>query len=114
MTDRFAEDIANVLSIRTIPMILNVVCRATSMRFAAVARVTEDRRIACSVRDDIAFGLNPGGEPKVQTIICHKNRKGGGAVIIDHVSKDAAYCPPHAPAMYNVQSYISMPIRLTD
>ena len=114
MTDRFAEDIANVLSIRTIPTILNVVCRATSMRFAAVARVTEDRRIACSVRDDIAFGLNPGGELKVETTICNEIRQSGEAVIIDHVSKDAAYCAHHTPAMYNVQSYISMPIRLTD
>jgi hypothetical protein len=35
------------------------------MRFAAVARVTEQRWIACTVRDDIAFGLKPGGEPKV-------------------------------------------------
>jgi signal transduction histidine kinase len=114
MTDRFSEDIANVLSIRAIPTILDVVCRATGMRFAAVARVTEDRWIACSVRDDIAFGLKPGGELKVETTICHKIRQSGEAVIIDHVCKDAAYRAHHAPAMYGFQSYISMPIRLTD
>jgi hypothetical protein len=32
------------------------------MGFAAVARVTEDRWVACAVKDDIAFGLKPGGE----------------------------------------------------
>ena len=114
MTDRFAEDIANVQSIRAIPTILDVVCRTTGMRFAAIARVTEDRWIACSVRDDIAFGVKPGGELEVESTICHEIRQSGEAVIIDHVSKDAAYCTHNTPAMYGFQSYISMPIRLTD
>ena len=114
MTDRFAEDIANVQSIRAIPTILDVVCRTTGMRFAAVARVTEHRWIAFSVRDEIAFGLTPGGELKVETTICNEIRQSGEAVIIDHVSKDAAYCTHNSPAMYGFQSYISMPIRLTD
>ena len=45
-----------------VPQILDVVCRLTGMGFAAVARVTEDRWIACAVRDEIAFGLTPGSE----------------------------------------------------
>ncbi len=82
------------------------------MGFAAVARVTEDRWIACSVKDDIAFGLKPGGELKVETTICHEIRESGRAVVIDHVAEDEAFCGHTTPAMYGFQSYISVPIVL--
>jgi signal transduction histidine kinase len=114
MSETFEKDIAAVSSIKAIPTILDIVCRTTGMRFAAVARVTEDRWIACSVRDDINFGLKPGGELEVESTICHEIRQNGEAVIIDHVSEDAIYAGHHTPQAYGLQSYISMPIRLTD
>jgi hypothetical protein len=58
------------------------------MRFAAVARVTEDRWIACSVLDEIDFGLQPGGELKVETTICDEIRQSHQAVVIDNVAED--------------------------
>jgi signal transduction histidine kinase len=114
MSETFEQDIAAVSSIKAIPTILDIVCRTTGMHFAAVARVTEDRWIACSVRDDINFGLKLGGELKVESTICHEIRQNGEAVIIDHVSEDAVYAGHHTPQVYGLQSYISMPIRLTD
>jgi signal transduction histidine kinase len=114
ISNNFDQDIAAVGSIKVVPTILDIVCRTTGMRFAAVARVTEDRWIACSVRDDIAFGLKPGGELKVESTICHEIRQSGQAVIIDHVAEDATYSAHHTPQMYGLQSYISMPIRLAD
>jgi hypothetical protein len=42
MSETFERDIAAVSSIKAIPTILDIVCRTTGMRFAAVARVTED------------------------------------------------------------------------
>ncbi len=84
------------------------------MRFAAVARVTEDRWVACSVRDDIDFGLKPGGELKVETTICHEIRSSGQAVIIDNVANDPTYDRHHTPEIYGLQSYIPMPIRLAN
>jgi signal transduction histidine kinase len=114
MSRTFEQDIAAVGTIKAIPTILDIVCRMTGMRFAAVARVTEDRWIACSVRDDINFGLKPGGELKVESTICHEIRQNGKAVVIDHVAEDALYAHHHTPQTYGLQSYISMPIRLTD
>jgi signal transduction histidine kinase len=114
MSKAFDDDIAAVGSIKAIPTILDIVCRTTGMRFAAVARVTDDRWIACSVRDDINFGLKSGGELKVETTLCHEIRRSGEAVIIDHVADDALYAGHHTPQIYGLQSYISMPIRLTD
>jgi signal transduction histidine kinase len=105
-------DIAAIAGMESMPTILDVICRTTGMGFAAVARVTEDRWIACGVRDDIAFGLKPGGELPVRTTICNDIRRSGQAVAIDHVAEDAAFRSHPVPALYGFQSYISMPIVL--
>jgi signal transduction histidine kinase len=110
----FQADIDAVSAVAAVPTILDVVCRTTGMGFAAVARVTADRWIACSVRDDIAFGLRPGGELKVESTICHEIRQTGEPVIINHVAEDPLYCRHHTPATYGFQSYISMPILMPD
>lgn len=100
--------------IAVVPTILDVVCRLTGMGFAAVARVTEDRWIACNVKDDIAFGLEPGGELQVETTICHEIRQSREAVVVNNVSEDEKWCQHHTPIQYGFQSYISMPIILPD
>ena len=56
------DPVTAISQIAAVPTILEVVCRTTGMGFAAVARVTEDQWIACAVRDEIDFGLKPGGE----------------------------------------------------
>jgi signal transduction histidine kinase len=114
MIDDVQPDIDAISHIPAVPAILDVVCRSTGMGFAAVARVTESRWIACSVRDEISFGLEPGGELDVETTICHEIRQHREPVIINHVAEDAVYCRHHTPAMYGFQSYISMPILLPD
>jgi signal transduction histidine kinase len=103
-------DVALISSIDAVPTILEVCCRTTGMGFAAIARVTEDRWIACAVRDEISFGLKPGGELKVETTICDSIRASGNAVAIDHVAEDDDFRGHPAPALYGFQSYISMPI----
>lgn len=111
------DPVSSVEAIRAIdvvPAILDTVCRVTGMGFAAIARVTEERWVACSVKDDIAFGLEPGGELKLETTICHEIRESRQAVVIPDVAKDAAYCSHHTPALYGFRSYISFPIVLRD
>jgi signal transduction histidine kinase len=114
MATDFSADIAAVQGIAAVPRILEVVCRSTGMGFAAVARVTEQRWVCCAVRDEIEFGLVPGGELEVETTICHEIRQSHEAVVIDNVTEDAAYCGHHTPAKYGFHSYISMPIILAD
>ncbi|MBC9205895.1 GAF domain-containing sensor histidine kinase [Roseomonas aerophila] len=110
----FNADVAAVGAIEAVPTILEVICRTTGMRFAAVARVTEDRWIACQVRDEVEFGLKPGDELKVQTTICDEIRDSQKPVVIDHVAEDPQFACHHTPAMYGFQSYLSMPILLPD
>jgi signal transduction histidine kinase len=106
-----AEDLAAISRIDVAPKILDVVCRTTGMGFAAVARVTEERWVACAVKDDIAFGLKPGGELEIVSTICNEIRDSGVAVIIDHVAEDELFRDHHTPRQYGFQSYISVPIR---
>jgi signal transduction histidine kinase len=108
----FSKDVEAVSRIDAVPQILDVICRLTGMGFAAVARVTEDRWIICSVKDDISFGLKPGGELKVETTICNEIRGHRQPVIIDDVAADPHWRQHHTPLQYGFQSYISVPIML--
>lgn len=107
-------DINAVQNISAIPNILEVICKSTGMGFAAVARVTSDQWIACSVYDKINFGLQPGGELVLETTICNEIRQNDKAVIISHVSEDPHFCNHHTPKMYGFESYISIPIYRKD
>lgn len=110
LEDHFKQDILNIEKISIIPTLLNVICQTTGMGFAAVARVTDDRWITCSVQDNVLFGLKPGDELQIKTTICNDIRKNLKPVIIDNVSEDPEYHDHHTPAMYKLQSYISVPI----
>ena len=112
--DSLDQDVSAVSSIAAVPTLLDVICRTTGMGFAAIARVTEDRWVACSVLDRIEFGLNPGGELKIETTICNEVRNQREAVVINHVAEDDKYCGHPTPALYGFQSYISTPIILPD
>lgn len=114
LPENLAQDVAAVQSIPSVTNILDVVCRITGMRFAAVARVTEAHWVACSVQDNLAFGLVAGGELKLESTICHEVRGQREAVVIDDVTADARWARHHTPAQYGFRSYISVPITLPD
>lgn len=109
-----SRDIDLISRIEVVPSILNVICRSTGMGFAAVARVTDSQWVACAVQDQIGFGLQPGGELKLESTICNEIRQHHETVVIDHVAEDATYCNHHTPATYGFQSYISVPIFLNN
>jgi len=114
MNDDFANDIRVVQAIDAVPSILEVVCQTTGMGFAAVARVTKDRWIACGVRDEIEFGLQPGGELQIEETICNEIRVRREPVIIADVASDPVYSAHHTPKLFGLESYISVPIILPD
>ena len=84
------------------------------MGFSAVARVTPDRWVACAVRDEIDFGLQPGGELDIRSTLCDEVREHDQLIVIDNVAEDPNYCGHHTPKRYGFQSYISVPVRYPD
>ena len=112
MTSDLKADIDAVQNIGAVPKILDVVGRLTGMGFVAVARVTSQHWVCCAVRDNIQFGLQPGGELRVETTICNEIRQHGETVVINDVRTDGVFCDHPTPAMYGFRSYISAPIVL--
>lgn len=106
----FSHDISTVAKIEAVPLILNMVKHITGMRFAAVARVTDTKWVACAVDDSINFGLIPGGELILETTICHEIRQHRQPVIFEHASEHPLYSTHHTPATYGLESYVSIPI----
>jgi GAF domain-containing protein len=94
--------------------ILDEVCSLTQMGFAAVARVTDDRWIACQVLDRIDFGLDPGEELDLKTTIRDEIRQRGECIVIDHVETDIEWQTHHTPRLYGFKSYAAFPIILDD
>ena len=78
----FQTDIDAVAGIAVARRILDLVCRTTGMGFAAIARVTPERWVACAVQDNIGFGLKPGGELKVETTLCHEIRESLNTIVL--------------------------------
>ncbi|HEY4583968.1 MAG TPA: GAF domain-containing protein [Lysobacter sp.] len=104
------HDVAAIRRIEAVPRILRAVAEITGMRFAAVARVTETRWIACAVRDELGFGLEPGGELELETTICNEIRQHQQAVVFGHAREHPIYAQHHTPKLYGLESYISVPI----
>lgn len=108
----FENDIEQINQIPSVANILEVICSTTGMGYAVIARVTQDRWIACAVNDRINFGLGIGGELQVDTTLCHQVRDFRETVAIDHVENDPVYYNHHTPKIYGLQSYISVPLIL--
>ena len=103
-------DIALVARCASVPRILDAVVALTGLRFAAVARVTDCHWTACAVRDDLGFGLGPGGDLVLETTICNEIRQHHAPVVFGHASGHPVFRDHHTPKLYGLESYISVPI----
>jgi signal transduction histidine kinase len=110
--EEIARDVAAVNRLQAVPTLLEVLCESTGMRFAAVARVTEKTWTVCVVKDDINFGLVPGGQLDLESTLCIESKRANEPIVIEHASIDARYCNHHTPKIYNIESYVSVPIVL--
>jgi signal transduction histidine kinase len=110
--EEIARDIESIGKIESVPTLLDVLRETTGMGFAAVARVTEKTWTACMVKDDIHFGLVPGGQLAVETTLCVESMRSRSPIVIDHASVHTDYCNHHTIRQYKIESYVSVPIVL--
>ncbi len=108
----YTPDIEAIQAVNAIPAILDVICRTTGMGFATVARVTQERWVACAVLDNINFGLTAGGKLEIGSTLCKEVREFSEPIVVDNFDEDETYRHHHTPALYGLKSYISVPIRL--
>lgn len=112
--EEIARDVSAVAHLAAVPILLEVLCETTGMGFSAVARVTDKSWTLCAVKDLINFGLQPGGQLELETTLCVEARRSRSAIVIDHASQDPRYRNHHTPRIYKIESYVSVPIVLSD
>jgi len=108
--ETIAREVAAVANLSIVPKLLEILCNVTSMRFAAVARVSDLSWVACAVKDDINFGLKAGGQLDLKSTLCFESRAARAPIAIDQASTDPRYRDHPVPRMYEIESYVSMPI----
>jgi signal transduction histidine kinase len=109
-----SRDIQAIRDIEAVPTLLDVLCEITGMRFAAVARVTEDTWTLLASKDNIKFGLPVGGELPIRTTLCYESKQRRAPIAFSHASADPKFKDHHTPRTYNIESYVSVPIVLGD
>jgi hypothetical protein len=112
--EEIGRDVAAVGKLQAVPTLLDVLCEITGMRFAAVARITERTWTACAVKDDVGFGLNPGGRLDLEATLCIDATGTPAPLVIEQASTDPRYCNHQALKRYKIESYVSVPIILAD
>jgi phosphoserine phosphatase RsbU/P len=115
VTERIpSEAIAAVDKISAVPMMLRVITEITGLRLSLIAHVTDTEWTCCAVNDVLEFGLAKGGTLEVATTLCSEVRAARAPIVISHASQDATYCKHHTPKLYNIESYIAVPIFTPD
>ena len=110
----FQADIQLLAASGLVTTILETVMLATNMRFAAVARVTEDRWVACRTVDEVNFGLAEGDEIEIQSTFCQSVRLTSQKVLFNDVATDDVYGNHPIAEKFGIVSYASIPIHRSD
>lgn len=113
-THDFQADIAMLAGSNLIGTILETVMLATNMRFAAVARVTADRWVACRTIDEVNFGLKAGDEIEIESTFCQSVHKTSNKVVFNDAATDEVYGGHPIAARFGIASYASIPIHRSD
>ncbi|NPC72548.1 GAF domain-containing sensor histidine kinase [Corallococcus exiguus] len=104
------SDVEVVSRIDAVKTVLRVLTRTTGLRLAVVARVTPESWTCCAVLDEMGFGLKVGDTLAVSTTFCNTVRTLDGPLRVNHASRDPRFMNHPAPKMYNVESYIAVPL----
>ena len=112
MIESVLKDVEAVQQIDAVPTILEVVTQSTGLGFVAVVRVTDRRWVACAVRDEISFGILPGGELQLSTTVCRDVAASRMPVAVNDVIRDGTYCNHAAPARHGFRSFVAVPLVL--
>lgn len=113
-THDFQADITMLAESRLVGTILETIMFATNMRFAAVARVTRDRWVACRTIDKVDFSLAAGDEIEIESTFCQSVRETSNKVIFNDSATDDDYGRHPIAVKFGIGSYASIPIRRSD
>ncbi len=109
-----AAEVAAIAQVESTSNILRLMTRMTSLRFAAIAKVTEAQWIACAVHDEVHFGIGAGDELALESTLCNEVRQHHQRIVFEHASADPKFANHPIPKQYGIESYVSIPIIKAD
>ncbi|MBB2961110.1 PAS domain-containing protein [Methylobacterium sp. R2-1] len=113
-TRRCLPDLSAIESIAAVPAMLDIICHITGLGFAAVARITNDAWQACSVRDNVGFGLRESDVLRADTVPCREVRQHRRPIVISDAGPGQAVRRLSSSERFGFRSYISFPITMPD
>lgn len=113
-THDFQSDIETLAGSELVGTILETVMLATEVRFAAVARVTAERWVACRTVDEVNFSLAAGDEIEIESTFCQSVRETSQKVLFSDVATDKTYRNHPIATKFGIVSYASIPIFRSD
>jgi signal transduction histidine kinase len=111
--DDIAEAVAEIGRIDAVPNLLEVLCEITGMRFAMVARVTGKTWMVCAVQDGLHLRIKVGEPLALRTNLAMESQTSRTPIVIEQASFDPRYSNQNGPKLYQIESYVSVPIFLS-
>jgi GAF domain-containing protein len=112
MLQDVSKAVAAIGRIDAVPTLLAVLREITGMRFAAVARVTENVWTVCAVQDGLQLGIEAGAPFVLRTNLAFQSQSTRAPIIVEQASTDPRYRTDAGSKVYPVESFISVPIFL--
>jgi signal transduction histidine kinase len=107
-----AHAVAAIGRIAAVPTLLEVLCGITGMRLAMVANVGAKVWTVCAVRDDLHLGVTAGAPFDIRTNLGLESQASRIPIVIEQASLDPRYVNHDARGLYQLESYVSVPIFL--
>jgi signal transduction histidine kinase len=108
-----AQAVAAIGRIDAVPTLLAVLCEMTGLRLAMVAHVSTKIWTVCAVQDDLCLGIAPGVPLTLRTNLALESQIARTPVVIEKASSDC-YIEQDKRGLYQVESYVSVPIFLSN
>jgi signal transduction histidine kinase len=108
------QAVAAIRRIDAVPTLLAVLCEITGMRLAMVAHVSAKVWTVCAMQDDLHLGITLGGPLAIRTNLGLESQASRTPIVIEQASTDPRYMSRHKRGLYQVESYVSVPIFLPD
>ncbi|POD80835.1 GAF domain-containing protein [Pseudomonas syringae group genomosp. 3] len=108
------EERSAIAEIEATTNVLRLVTRLTGMRFASIAKFTDEDWIACSVYDPTELGIDEGDVFALETTLCGEFCINPQALFIPQISKSGRYANFPVVKRYAIESYAGVPIFLPD
>jgi signal transduction histidine kinase len=109
-----AQAVTAIGRMDAVPTLLQVLCEITGMRVAMVAHVGAEVWTVCAVLDDLHLGITPGGPLDLKTNLDPEYQSSRTPILIEQASADPHCSNPSRQALYQVESYVSVPIFLSN